>query len=194
MSPSDLGAIPLGERVTVRHRLPDGRASDAVGTLAARDATSVTLRTRRGEVVIPLTAVVVHRRVRPTPWRIGTFLRRAGVAVVGLGAVVDAPGDGQQPRPVPATVALLDELVAAGVPVLVLTDTPDRAAGQLDHVGLGHLVPCVLGTGAPVHTLLEERLGRTVDPAEVHLTDPAPAEVDAARARGWQARVFTPPG
>ncbi len=194
MSPSDLGAIPLGERVTVRHRLPDGRASDAVGTLTARDATSVTLRTRRGEVRIPLAAVVVHRRVRPTPWRIGTFLRRAGVVVVGLGAVVGTAGDGQHPRPVAATVALLDELVAAGVPVLVLADRPDRAAGQLDHLGLGHLVPCLLGTGAAVHARIEERLGRAVDPAEVHLTDPAPAEVDSARARGWQARVFTLPG
>lgn len=194
MSPSDLGAIPLGERVTVRHRLPDGRASDAVGTLAARDATSVTLRTRRGEVRIPLAAVVVHRVVRPTPWRIGTFLRRAGVVVVGLGAVLDAAGDGQRPRPVPATVALLDELVAAGVPVLVLADRPARAAEHLERLGLGHLAPCLLGTDGAVHASLEERLGRTVDPAEVHLTDPSPAEVDAARARGWQARVFTLPG
>lgn len=194
MNSSDLGAIPLGERVTVRHRLPDGRASDAVGTLAARDTTSVTLRTRRGEVRIPLAAVVVHRLVRAAPWRIATFLRRAGVAVVSLRAVVDTGGDGRPAGPVPATVALLDELVEAGVPVLVLTDRPDQAACELEHLGLGRLVPCLLGTGADPHARVEERLGRTVEPAEVHHTDTAPAEVDAARALGWQARVFTPPG
>ena len=52
--------------------------------MTARDATSVTLQTRQGEVRVALEAVIVHRVVRPAPWRIETFLRHAGVAVLDL--------------------------------------------------------------------------------------------------------------
>ena len=43
------------------------------------------------------------------------------------------------------------------------------------------------------HAEIERRLGRTVGRGEVHFTDDRPANVDAARVFGWQARVFTLP-
>jgi hypothetical protein len=173
MSTSDLGAIPLGERLTVRHRLPDGQLTDAVGSLTARDATSVTLRTRRGEVRVELSSVVAHRQVRPTPWRIATFLRRAGVAVLDLDRVV---GDGQSA----ATVSLVEELRTLGIPVFDCRD-----------LGITGPAPEAY---AFAHARIEQRLERAVPVDEVHFTDDSPANVDAARAFGWQARVFTHPG
>lgn len=68
-SPADaarrlLAEVPVGVRVTVRSLLPDGSATDAVGDLLARDAESVTIRTRRrGELTVRLDDVVAARRV-----------------------------------------------------------------------------------------------------------------------------------
>ncbi len=199
MNASGLGEIPLGERVTVRHRLPDGRATDSVGTLAARDSTSLTLQTRRGQVRVALDSVVVHRVVRPAPWRIGTFLRRAGVAVL------DIDWTAERGIPLAGTLDLVDELVQAGIPVFVLTNGTDPVPEELDHTGPGDLVPWLLSTVdlalttpapeafAAAHARIEDRLGRRVGRAEVRFTDDRPASVDAARQFGWQARIFTHP-
>ena len=89
MGAERIDQVSVGQRVTVRRRLPDGFASDVVGTVVAHDDGGVTLRTmRRGEVRVPYDEVVVHRVVRPVPWRIGAFLRRAGVAVLDLDGVL----------------------------------------------------------------------------------------------------------
>lgn len=272
MSAEGLSDVPLGERVTVRHRLPDGRATDVVGTLAARDEHSVTVRARSGELRVALDTVVVHRVVRPTPWRIASFLRRADVAVLDLDGVIRRfDGDGALARaegelglaagallelafglpearamvtggsrydewlaalrvrllqeahqeelvdrlvttwradrgtPFPGTVALVDELVEAGVPVFVFSNGSDRVPEELEHIGLGRLVPWLLNTFelgvakpapeayAAAHARIEERLGRTVAREGVRFTDDRPDNVQAARAFGWQARVFTHP-
>ncbi|GGK56392.1 hypothetical protein [Ornithinimicrobium pekingense] len=199
MSTSDLSSVPLGERVTVRHRLPDGRATDAVGVLSARDETSVTLQTRRGQVRVLLASVVVHRRVRPAPWRIDTFLRGAGVAVLGHdGLLLTDGGDGT-----PSAVAtLVDALRGSGVPVVVLADGSGRGPQALARAGLEGVVPLLLEVAAPsdlapdyaaVHGGVEQRLGRELARPQVRLTDDRPDRVAAARAAGWQARIFTPP-
>ncbi|MFK5645889.1 HAD family hydrolase [Ornithinimicrobium sp. LYQ121] len=267
-----LSEVPLGQRVTVRHRLPDGGASDAVGHLTERTAEAVTLHTRRGPVQIRLRDVLVARVVAAVPWRVASFLRRAGVAVLDLdgvlrtfdteGHVGRAAGElGMEMRdllelafglpearamltgrsrhaewmsalrtrlltdthpedavdrtlaawladrgtPLPHSTDLVDELVAAGTPVFVFTNGTDRVPEELEHIGLGHLVPlllnaCDLGFAKPApaayavaHAEIERRLGRAVGRAEVHFTDDRPTNVDAARVFGWQARVFTPP-
>lgn len=273
MGAERLTQIPVGQRVTLRRRLPDGRASDVVGTVTAHDDEAVTLHTmRQGEVRVPYAEVVVHRVVRPVPWRVGAFLRRAGVAVLDLDGVLrtfDTSGelaraesalgldagvvlelafalpeaqamvtgraryaewmtavrarlltDGhaeetverlvgtwQEDRgtPVEPTVALVDTLVAAGTPVFVFTNGTDRVPDELEHVGLGRLVPMLLnahdlGWAKPAqeaygvaHAEIERRLARAVGRAEVHFTDDRPGNVEAAREFGWQARVFTPP-
>lgn len=107
--------------------------------------------------------------------------------------------------PVDATVALVDELLHVGTPVFVFTNGTDRVPEELAQAGLGRLVPLLLNghdlgwakpdpeAYAAAHSDIERRLGRQVGRLEVHFTDDRPENVDAARAFGWQARVFTPP-
>lgn len=185
MPPESLSEIPLGERVTVRHQLMDGRASDSVGRIIAQDDTTVTLRTRRGEVRIPLEAVLVHRVVQAVPWRVARFLRRAEVAVLDLETVLHHAD---------VTTPLLAELQSAGTPVFLLTADDDGVAVSLSETGLGTFAPHLLvGSCAAAHAQLEDLLGRRVGPGFVHFTDERPPHVEAAREWGWQARVFTPP-
>jgi putative hydrolase of the HAD superfamily len=271
-----LSDVPIGARVVVRHLIEDGdRATDVVGELAARTATSLTVRTRRGPVTVELTDVVVAKVVPDAPtrgWRTEAFLRRAGVAVLDLDGVLrtfDTSGElalagerlGLPPRellelafalpearamvtgraryaewvdalrarlladrhaedavehlvatwqadhgtPMDATVALVDELVEAGTPVFVFTNGTDRVPEELTRSGLERLVPLLLNAHdlgwakpdpqayAAAHADIERRLRRVVGRAEVHFTDDLPGNVDAARAFGWQARVFIPP-
>lgn len=61
-----LRSAPIGARVVVRYRLGDG-ATDALGDLVARTDTACTVRTRRGDVVVALAAVVAARPVPPPP-------------------------------------------------------------------------------------------------------------------------------
>lgn len=273
MGAERLDEVPVGQRVTVRRRFPDGTAGDVVGVVTAHDDQGVRLQTQRqGEVQVPYDEVVVHRVVRPVPWRIAAFLRRAGVAVLDLdgvlrtfdtsgelaraeaelgldaGAVLelafalpearamvtgrarhadwmdavrtrliaDAHAEEEVERlisvwqadhgtPVDATVALVDSLVAAGTATFVFTNGTDRVPEELEHAGLGRLVPMLLNAHelgfakpapeafAVAHAELERRLGRSVGRAEVHFTDDRPGNVEAAREFGWQGRVFTPP-
>ena len=61
----------LGHRVTVRRRLPDGRFSDALGTLVLADDHCVIVRTRHGEVRIPVADIAIARLVLPPTRREG---------------------------------------------------------------------------------------------------------------------------
>ena len=64
-----LAAAAPGTRVVVRYRI-DGGFTDALGDLvASSDAGSVTVRTRRAAVVIPLDRVVAAKEVPPAPER-----------------------------------------------------------------------------------------------------------------------------
>ncbi|WP_256842292.1 hypothetical protein [Ornithinimicrobium cryptoxanthini] len=185
MPTESLSDIPLGERVTVRHRLADGRASDAVGRITARDRDALTLHTRRGEVHIPLDAVLVHRVVQAVPWRIARFLGRAEVAVLDLGTVL---------RHADVTTPLLVELERAGTPLFLLTADGEGAATSLAEAGLGVFAQHLLDGDCPAaHAEIEARLARVVGPGLVHFTDERPPSVETAREWGWQARVFTPP-
>lgn len=58
--------LPLGTRVVVRYRI-EGGFTDALGPLRARDATTCTVETKRGLVVVPLDAVVAAKPVPPPP-------------------------------------------------------------------------------------------------------------------------------
>lgn len=61
-----LRGLPLGTRVVVRRREPDG-FHDALGYLRAVDATSCTVETRRGLTEVPLAAVTRAKKVPPPP-------------------------------------------------------------------------------------------------------------------------------
>jgi ribosome maturation factor RimP len=55
----------LGRRVSIRRRLPEGGASDVVGTLEACDGETFSVRDKRGRLVtVPRADVVASRVVR----------------------------------------------------------------------------------------------------------------------------------
>lgn len=57
-------ALQLGERVVVRHRLPDSSATDVIGIVAALEPGMLTLRQRSGvEAVIERTQILAAKRV-----------------------------------------------------------------------------------------------------------------------------------
>ncbi|MCL2787524.1 MAG: hypothetical protein FWD59_03390 [Micrococcales bacterium] len=61
---SELAAC-LGHRVTVRRRLAEGGYSDALGELVSVDSGAVIVRTRRGEVSVPVAEIAIARVVLP---------------------------------------------------------------------------------------------------------------------------------
>ncbi|MHA7281579.1 putative acetyltransferase [Arthrobacter sp. TMS2-4] len=68
-TPADLlASLPLATRVVVRRRV-DAGFTDSLGELVAFDATSCTVRTRRGDDVVLLVDVTAARAVPPPPPR-----------------------------------------------------------------------------------------------------------------------------
>ena len=63
-----LAAAEPGTRVVVRYRI-EGGLTDALGELVARTGDGCTIRTRRSDVVIPLSLVVAAKPVPPPPPR-----------------------------------------------------------------------------------------------------------------------------
>ncbi|MUK02637.1 ferrous iron transport protein A [Vibrio cholerae] len=61
-----LASLPLTTRVVVRRRLAEG-FTDCLGDLVALDATTCTVRTRRGDDVVDLADVVAAKTVPPAP-------------------------------------------------------------------------------------------------------------------------------
>lgn len=59
----------VGQRVVVRHRLPDGSATDVVGELLHADERSLVVAGRQGEVRVAVADVVVGKVVPPRPSR-----------------------------------------------------------------------------------------------------------------------------
>ena len=65
-----VGPEHVGHRVVVRHRLPDGRATDVLGELARLDADGLAVRRPDGTVVeVAAADVVAARPVPPAPPR-----------------------------------------------------------------------------------------------------------------------------
>ncbi|WP_432491970.1 GNAT family N-acetyltransferase [Kineococcus auxinigenes] len=63
--------LVVGARVVLRHRLPDGSASDALGELVAADGEALVVATRRGEVRVRRGDVLAGKAVPPPPRRRG---------------------------------------------------------------------------------------------------------------------------
>jgi hypothetical protein len=74
-----LASLPLGTRVVVRYRIESG-LTDALGNLTARDSVTCTVAGRKGDVVVPLSAVTAAKPVPPPPPR-----RRARAVPTGEG-------------------------------------------------------------------------------------------------------------
>lgn len=58
----------VGERVTVRYRIPGGY-SDALGYIRRIDDTGLDVETRRGLVTVPAELIAIGKRVPPPPKR-----------------------------------------------------------------------------------------------------------------------------
>ena len=100
-------------------------------------------------------------------------------------------------QPVAGTHALVRRLHAAGVPLYALTNfgaeffagfRPTQPIFELfdDIVVSG--VECVAKPDPRIYEIAERRFGRA--PGELFFTDDNPANVTAARARGWHAHLF----
>ncbi|MBS45268.1 MAG: haloacid dehalogenase [Nocardioides sp.] len=99
---------------------------------------------------------------------------------------------------VPGTAEVLRDLAAAGVPTYALTNWSAEfwpEAGRLhEEIALFRdvVVSGEVGVAKPDHTvyrLSAERFGHA--PEELYFTDDSPRNVEAARACGWDAEVFT---
>ncbi len=121
--------------------------------------------------------------------------RRTGLAAAAVRAVVDAVPLALQP--VPETVALLNRLHAAGPPLYYLSNMPAPYADHLErsHRFLRQFTGGVISARVrlikpepAIFALAAQRFG--VAPAELVFLDDVPANVDAARAAGWQALHF----
>ena len=103
-------------------------------------------------------------------------------------------------RPIEGTHALVRRLHAAGVPLFALTNfgaeffagfRPTEPIFELfdDIVVSGE--ECVAKPDPRIYEICERRFGRA--PQELFFIDDNPANVAAARARGWQAHLFEGP-
>lgn len=138
MYPGRLDLLPLGGRVVVRHLIEDGeRATDALGQLLARDEDTLTVRTRRGDVVVPRALVVAARPVPPAPPR-----RSPRTTTPGQSRSAPWQHEGMSPIPGVAVTDLPDDAV-----LLDVREDDEWAAGHAPgavHVPLGD-VPARLG-------------------------------------------------
>lgn len=65
----DWRAWPVGTRVVVRRRLPDGRFSDVLGEVVSRGEDTLVLETRTGRVEVPAAVIVTGKPIPPPPPR-----------------------------------------------------------------------------------------------------------------------------
>lgn len=221
MGLESLSGAPLGARVVVRHLIEGGeRATDVLGELVARTPDTVTVATRRGPVTVQLADVVAGKVVPPAPGggsRSGQFLRRAGVAVVGARCLREADGtpctsavalveellgadtpvavlvdDGAGVGDGGGVSDVLGGLAGGGAWSAAAGGTGGDASGPTPLLLTVPSAPTNADAGyAVAHAALERHLDRVLGRAQVHLLDPRPEAVDAARAFGWRARVFT---
>jgi ribosomal protein S18 acetylase RimI-like enzyme len=158
----------LGARVSLRHRVGerDGRPlfSDAVGELAADGPAAVLVRTRRGPVRVPRSAVVAVRAVPPAP------ARRASLAAV----------------------VRLEGLCADAWPAVVERRWGEwrlRAAGGF--TGRANAALAVGDPGGPIPEALRAARGFAAEhgiPARVHTPVGSPWD-RAVAAQGWTLEV-----
>lgn len=102
------------------------------------------------------------------------------------------------PGPVEGSHAIVERLAGAGVPLYCLTNFGDEfwqmfrpTQPIFDHFAdiIVSGVEKVAKPEARIYAIVEERSGRSG--ADLFFTDDNPANIAAARARGWDAHLFT---
>lgn len=135
----------------------------------------------RGQIGVAAVIDRIHRR---------TGLPQADVRV----AVSAIPAE---LKPLPETVALLHRLADAGHQLYFLSNMPRPYVPALLREGFfkrfrGGIWSGHVGLSKPqpeIYALAEQRFGAA--PGDLMFLDDSPANVEAARARGWRALVFT---
>ncbi len=166
------------QSVVVRYRLtsPDpltgAHLTDAVGVVAAADASTVVVRTRTGEVTIPLASVTAARVVARRPPADVTMSRLERVMVPAWGALERHRIGGWYLRASRGYSYRGNSLVPAGDPGLPLEAALEEASTWLRarRLPLRVAVPGPLGTGAaedPVGAAVLARGGREHTPVIV---------------------------
>lgn len=102
------------------------------------------------------------------------------------------------PGPVPGTHALVEQLAANEVPLFALTNfgaefwqmfrPTQPVLGHFRDIVVSGVEQCAKPDPA-IYEIAEARFG--VPPQQLFFTDDNPANIAAARARGWQAHLFT---
>lgn len=102
------------------------------------------------------------------------------------------------PGPVEGSLELVERLAGAGVPLYCLTNFGDEffAGFRPTQPVFDHFIDIIVsGTekvakpDPRIYAIVEERSGRSGD--ALFFTDDNPANIAAARARGWDAHLFT---
>ena len=145
-----LGGARLGERWVVRHRLPDGSATDVIGWLEAVDPTSVRLSVAGGAArVIERATIVVARRAPaaaggPHPRRIDaeTLERHA---LPGWLAEHESLGEWSL-RSAGGFTAQANSCLAVGDPGLPVTVAADRIIAYAAQHGIAPMAQVITGS------------------------------------------------
>jgi len=133
-----------GMRAVVRRRIEHG-VTDALGDVVAMDAETVSVRTRRGLVVIDRTAVVAAKEVPPKPIRRGAAhlaismhdLER--IMVDGWPPVEREELSGWLLRAAAGFTGRANSVLPLGDPGMAVSDAVDRCESWYDERGLRHL-------------------------------------------------------
>lgn len=127
---------------------------------------------------------------------VATIVQRTGLVAEDVALVVDAIA--HELQPLPDTLALMEELLAAGHRLTYLSNMPAPYVQWLlaRHPFFGRfadgIFSCDVGTSKPaqdIFALAEQRFG--LAPAQAVFLDDSAANIGAAQARGWQALLFT---
>ncbi|GAA4357625.1 GNAT family N-acetyltransferase [Angustibacter luteus] len=195
-----LGPEQVGQRVVVRRRIGNGRVADVLGELLSWDADgdgTARIRSRHGEVVVPLADVVAGKPVPPPPERRGAPHRAIGwegledVMVDGWRPLeldwLGVRGQGWRLRAADGFTGRANSVLAVGDPGLPLEQAVDRAEQWYAERGLGarFALPWPLAErDSKLDALLAER-GYEVD---------TPTLVMSAATRDVAAAVAQPGG
>lgn len=129
------------------------------------------------------------------PGVVARIAARTGLAAAALRQLVDAVPDAL--TPLPASVALLERVRAWGRPVYFLSNMPAPYADELERrhgfvrgfdAGVFSARVGLIKPDPAIFVLAAQRFGQPA--GELLLLDDHPANVEAARAAGWQALVF----